>query len=343
MLCNHQSLLGPFSFHSLSTAAALIFISLVFASPAGAAAPHLRLTPQLLPGQTLRYQIDSRDIISGQTTAPVANPEGATHSTQNIHIVVRLDVIGPVAGVPGVLRVRATCEKSSAEFQGDALDLSAAGVEERYNRMEGHMLEFIVQPTGQVVGVQGSDAVFGDNTTAAALLSWLGRITYGGVPRRPIGRGEKWSGGHLLPDAPLSGLTWHAESTYLRDEPCGPSAITPGTTEAGALVPASAEGQCGVILTRFQISRSGSAKSDATPEEYRHNGLRTSGKWTGSGESFDSISLAHGLLVSSTQTSVQDLDYQITGAATGSSIHHKGRTESRSVITLLPSGPASPQ
>jgi hypothetical protein len=91
-----------------------------------------------------------------------------------------------------------------------------------------------------------------------------------------------------------------------------------------------------VILTRSEILQRGSRGADATPEDYLRNGLRTSGTWTGSGEGLDSISLASGLLVSSTQTSKQDMDYEITSARTGSAIHHVGQVQSQSQITLVP-------
>jgi hypothetical protein len=90
-----------------------------------------------------------------------------------------------------------------------------------------------------------------------------------------------------------------------------------------------------VILTHFEISRQGSARSDATPEDYRRNGLRTSGTWLGSGEALESVSLATGLLVSSTQTSKQDADYEIMSVATGSRIHEQGHVQSQSEITLV--------
>jgi hypothetical protein len=96
-----------------------------------------------------------------------------------------------------------------------------------------------------------------------------------------------------------------------------------------------------VILTRFEISRQGSARSDATPEDYRRNGLRTSGTWLGSGEALESVSLETGLLVSSTQTSKEDADYEITSVATGSRIHEQGHVQSQSEITLV-TAPAKP-
>ena len=82
-------------------------------------------------------------------------------------------------------------------------------------------------------------------------------------------------------------------------------------------MPVQRNDTCAVILTHYEITRRGSARSDATPDDYRRNGLRTSGSWTGSGESLDSISLSAGLLVNSTQTGTQEMAYDIVSSACG--------------------------
>ena len=110
------------------------------------------------------------------------------------------------------------------------------------------------------------------------------------------------------------------------------------TRPGGKRPPAAKEDRCAVILTHFEILHRGSSGPDGTPEEYRRNGLRTSGSWTGSGESLDTISLATGFLESSTQTSTQNMDYEITSASTGSRIHQVSQVQSQSEIALV-SGP----
>ncbi|MFZ1033660.1 MAG: hypothetical protein WAN72_16825, partial [Candidatus Acidiferrales bacterium] len=72
------------------------------------------------------------------------------------------------------------------------------------------------------------------------------------------------------------------------------------------------------------------------PEDYRHNGLRTSGTWTGNGESLDAISLQSGMITRSTQTSKQDMDFEIVSALSGSKMHYVGHVESQSEVTLMP-------
>ncbi len=87
----------------------------------------IRLTPKLVAGESLRYQIDSRTTTTGATTTPLSNPEGGSRSNQAIHLLVRLDVLGASAAsasAPGGVHLRATFEKSSASSESDALDPS---------------------------------------------------------------------------------------------------------------------------------------------------------------------------------------------------------------------------
>ena len=97
-----------------------------------------------------------------------------------------------------------------------------------------------------------------------------------------------------------------------------------------------------MILTSFDILRRGSENADATPEDYRHNGLRTSGTWTGKGERLDTISLQTGMLLRSTQTSTQKMDFEIVSAISGSKIHYAGQVETQSEITLVPDAAGAP-
>ncbi|MBZ5695827.1 MAG: hypothetical protein LAN36_10770 [Acidobacteriia bacterium] len=300
---------------------ALLLGVIVIASPA--ANQRVRLAPRFTPGQTLRYRIESRSTTTGKTTTPIVNPESGTQSSQAIHLLVRLDVLdAQPTPAAGAVRLRATYEKSSAESETDAFDPDAASLGDQYARLEGHSIEFTMKPGGELGDFQGLEEVFTDRSAAEPVVSWLEVLSSGsGFPRDGISIGQKWSSERPLSGAPLSGLVWRTESAYLRNEPCNSS---------------GSASECAVILTHFKILRRGSVHPDATPEDYRRNGLRTSGSWTGSGESLDSISLSTGLLVNSTQTSTQDVDYAITSASTGSSIHHKGRVESHSEIALLP-------
>ncbi len=294
----------------------------------------VRFTPRFSPGEVLRYRIESRTTTSGTTTTPIANPEGGSQSSQAVHIVVRLDVLN--VSPAGEARMRATYEQSSSESESDALDLQASSVADRYNRLEGRSFEFSVEPDGKFGGVGDPAAAPSGQPPDEPVLTWLQGLSSGGAfPKNGVAIGQKWTTERPLEGALLSGLVSRSESTYLRNEPCRPS-VLPKVSGALSATPLD---ECAVILTSFQILRRGPTHSDASPDDYRRNGLRTSGTWTGSGESLDSISLSTGLLVGSTQSSAQNMDYEITSAATGSTIHHVGKVQTQSEITLVPDQP----
>jgi len=304
-----------------------------------ASGKRVQLHPQYVPGSTLRYSIESRTTTNGTTTTPVLNPEGGTQSTLTIHLLVRLDVLSaPSDPGSGAARLRATYEKSSAESESDAFDPAQPSPSDQYARLQGKSLEFTVAQDGHIVDVKRADDIQSDATAAQTSLSWLAALSAaGGFPAGGVEIGQKWKSERPVEGAPLRGLAWHVESTYLRDEPCTPPAAVSGSRRG----PAAASELCAAILSRFEISRTGSPHSDATPDDYLRNGLRVSGSWTGSGESLNYVSLATSLLVRSTETSDQQMDYKITSATAGSSIERKAQVHSQSEITLIPTSGSS--
>ena len=331
-----MSLARRFSLLSPLILAALLFL---LAPRSNVASDRVRFAPQFVPGETFYYQIESRSSTTGKTTTPIENPEGESRQTQAISLLVRLDVIGVAPGLAGAIpvRLRATFEKSSAQSESDAFNPNAPPLAGQYARIEGRSIEFTLQPDGQLSDRNGLADVFADLSEAEDVLSWAEALaTSGRFPREGIAIGQKWINERPLAGAPLSGLSWRAQSTYSRDDLCSQSAAVnpPG-------VPQSAN-DCAVILTHFDILHRGSNQPDATPPEYLRNGLRTSGTWTGSGESLQTISLATGFLESSTQTSTQNVDYEIASASSGSRIRRVGKVESQSEIRRVPPSEPAP-
>lgn len=314
-----------------------------------------RLTPKLTPGEIFRYQVETNTTTSSNTTTPIVDPGGATQASQSISLLVRLDVLqaDPAIknGLPGKTRLRATYEKSRANSKADAYDPATPSPDDSYIRLEGHSIEFTIEPGGAVTDFKGLESIFSNRSDADPIVSWAQGLSSGAnSPGKGIVIGQKWSSERPFTGTPLSDLIWRSESTYLRNELCNASAVAKSSavTEAAGANSAQSKSadpteQCAVILTSFKILRRGHARSDATPPDYARNGLRTSGTWQGSGENLDSISLATGLIVRSTQTSTQDADYQITSASNGSSIHQVSHTTTHSEIKLLPASPAAPK
>jgi hypothetical protein len=306
----------------------------------GAASTRVHLTPKFTMGEIFRYHIEARTTTTGTTTSPIKNPEASSQLKQVTAIDVRLDVVGvqpPASGVPGAARLRATYEKSSASTESDAYDPTAASLDAQYNNLQGRSVEFTIESDGKVSHVTGLDEAVSNPSAAAAMRTWItGFSPSANLPPEGIAVGQKWTAERRLENTPLANLMWHTASSYLRDEPCE----VPGQSSSGAEI--SSAPLCAVILTSFDILRHGSANSDATPDDYRHNGLRTSGTWTGKGQSLDTISLQSGMLLRSTQSSTQKMDFEIVSALSGSKMHYAGQVESQSEITLIPNASPAP-
>ena len=350
-----------FSFAYCVTLIATFTSLLPFAGNAASARIHL--TPNFTMGESFRYHIESRTTTTGTTTTPIVNPEAASQLKQVADLEVRLDVVGvqPAAnGTAGAARLRATYEQATVATQSDAYDPAAAALDAQYNNLQGHSVEFTIEADGKISHITGLDEVVSNPAAAAAVRTWInGFSPSGNLPAEGIAVGQKWAAERPLDNTPLANLLWRTASSYLRDEACELPGQSTSTTQnppvaadgaapaadadAGAAHAAASPGpRCAVILTSFGILRHGSANADATPEDYRHNGLRTSGTWTGKGESLDTISLQSGMLLRSTQTSTQKMDFEIVSARSASKIHYAGQVETQSEITLVPNAAGAP-
>ena len=329
---------------------------LLLPSLGNAGSPRIHLTPNFTMGESFRYHIESRTTTTGTTTTPIVNPEAASQLKQVANIEVRLDVVGvqpATIGTPGAARLRATYEKAAASTETDAYDPAAASLDAQYNNLQGRFVEFTIESDGKISHITGLDQVVSNPSAAAAVRAWInGFSPSGNLPVEGISIGQKWEAEHPLENTPLANLLWRSSSSYLRDEPCelpGQSTLPAQNSATGAApasVPAplanSSEPLCAVILTTFDILRRGSS-ADATPEDYRHNGLRTFGTWIGNGQTLDTISLQTGMLLRSTQTSTQKMDFEIVSALSGSKMHYAGQVQTQSEVTLVPnSTPAVP-
>jgi hypothetical protein len=339
--------LSPFA-----ASARRVFLPLLFLALTAAAASRIHLQLQFQPGETLFYQVETHTSSTGKTTTPIINPEGGTNFSDNVDLLVRLDILPPDAGrgdpsaasPPGTdqepVRIRVTYQRAHADSQTDAPAFDAPSVSQQYHHIEGHSLELTLKPDGVFADVKDPDNIFSNVSAASPALSWMQiLVSVSDYPRRGIAIGDKWTTEKPLDSAPLAGLVLHSESNYLRNERCKtPQIKIENQSKAGA---ESAAQQCAVILTQFEIVRRGSAHVDRTPPDFLHHGLRTAGTLTGSGETLDSISIGTGLLVSSTQTSTQRADFDIIDAANGEKIHRAGEVQVQTVITRVDASPVA--
>ncbi len=290
----------------------------------------IKLRPQFVPGRVLRYHMEFRSTTEGQRSGLVVDPQAPTRLEVTWSAVVKVEVLSATSEAT---RLRTTYEKSTATARSDTFDPEAAEIEEQYHRLEGHSIEFSLDAEAKIGEVRGLQEILGDSKTASAARDSLAQLAGStSLPREGIAPGLKWSSRQSAANAPLAGVVMRTESTYLRDERCRPD------EPAGPRNPLALE-TCAVILTRFAMSQP-HAPRDPTPEEYRKNGLRTAGKWRGSGESLTYVSLRSGWVVSVTQSGEQDMDVTVSTRQSGSSLRYAGHVRSQSQISLLPDVPA---
>lgn len=296
----------------------------------------IHLQPHYFAGETLHYQFEIRSSSSGHTSSPVSNPEAAAQLDQSSTLLVRLDVLGVqprAGGGTGPVRLRVTYEKVSVTGDTDAYDPSFDQNEQQLKSLEGHSLEFTLLPDGEVSGAPSSKNSADNNAGGADMRSLMAGFASGaGMPKDGIRPGEKWDSERPLENSPLSATVWRKHSTYMRNEPCPRGPNDSGGQPAKA---AAAPETCAIILTNFEIVQT-TNKGDQTPAAYRSQGLRTSGKWTGSGESLESISLRTGLVVATTQTSDQQMDFTIESTTAASRIAYSGHVRNRMQLMLMP-------
>jgi hypothetical protein len=328
--------------------AALILVFVAAGRPSVVADnERIHLTPRFTPGQVVRYEIDLRNVSKGGAEGPIKEPEAASELTESATIVIRLEVLSidpqPMTELSKI-RMRATYERSAAKNESDAYDEQADAIVEQFKKLEGQSVEYTLGADGKISDLAGFEKVFHDPSAIANARSWLTNITPGaGFPKKGIAIGEKWHSEEALAGSPLKGTVWRADSSYLRNEPCRAGGGSSPAGANGSNAPAAAatdSDMCAIVLTQFKILQT-SSRGDLTPPDFIHNGLRTSGSWTGSGESLNSISLRTGLVINVTQTSDQQMNFTISSASSPSRMTYAGEVKSQSQIALLPENSAA--
>ncbi|HEX4645540.1 MAG TPA: hypothetical protein VH598_08015, partial [Verrucomicrobiae bacterium] len=156
-----------------------------------------------------------------------------------------------------------------------------------------------------------------------------------GAPAGGVAIGQSWSWDQPAESLPLTGLVWHTDSQYLRNESCHPANPDMPATPiaAGSSEPSHSDSDCAVILANLNLVRA-QAVRDPTPPELRKNGVQSEGKWSGSGQSLLYVSLTSGMVVSITQTGTEEMDVKLTSSR-NTSLRYAGTISSRSQVALV--------
>jgi hypothetical protein len=290
------------------------------------------LRPKLMPGQVLRYRIQLQTITDTKRSGAISDPQGPSRLAVTWDATIKLEVLdvaftqgAETNPLTGPARIRTTYEHSAASVKSDSPDPEGENIEQTYKRLEGQAVEFTVGADGHVSDVRGLDGVIDDDRVRQAAEQWMEQVSGPAGAPQTVALGQSWNSVQSATSMPLAGMTWRANSSYLRNEPC-----RPGDPNA----PAIPDELCAVILTHQSVLPQKQLR-DPTPEEYRRNGLHTSGRWSGSGESLSYVSLRTHSAVSVTQDSAQQIDFTVTNSS-GNSIRYAGNIETHSRVELLP-------
>lgn len=310
-------------------------------NPAGAF-PRIHLRPQLLPGAVFRYQIQFQTSSQTSRSGTVTDPQGPSQTVVTWNAVLRVEVL-PGSGQPAAnssspataaIRLRATYEKSSATLQSDTPDPEQQSVEAQYARMEGKSMEFTLGPDGRVSDVQGLEGIVSGPDAVKAAQQWMEQFSSGASePAAGVVPGDNWTSQDPASTLPLAGRVWRSDSSYLRNEACP-------TADPAASSPAANPEMCAVILTQLNLITL-RAQKDPTPEQYRAEGLQTSGTWNGSGQSLNYISLQTGWVVTVTQSMSEQMDVTISPESHGG-MRYAGAVNTHSSMSLLPATENAP-
>lgn len=289
------------------------------------------LIPKFSVGETLVYQIEIQTTTAGKTVAPIMNAEGATEATLKIGMRERLEVLSVNVQPQGEsVRFRLTWDDSHASAASDAVDPTTSDPAAPFNKLQGESVEFTLSPNGAISDFKGLEDVSPGGVPPPEAVGWISSLTAAReFPQGGIAVGQQWKAERAISGAPLAGLFWHTQSRYDHNEACTTLAAE---SPRGGKRPTE---QCAIILSQMNIARHGSGHGEQTPPDYLHNGLRTAGTWIGSGNEMGSIAIQTGLLMSATETSSQNMDYSITSATSGSSVHYTSKVQSQTGITLV--------
>jgi hypothetical protein len=314
----------------------IVGVSLFAAATLAARNKLADLLPKLQPGQSLTYLIRFQSDKTVKTESKVVTLVAPNAASLDAHGVLRV----------GILDVQQTGGKATIHARGQFQTLDSgvpvnrpAGKDpgENIQRVEpkGKSIEFTISPDGSVINVKGLDSLLPEQQQA--WQQWVSRFAVAWtLPAGAVKFGEKWKSEESEQvGAPLAGLHWERESTYVKNEPCQASQLSIAGEVSSATGPPDS---CAVLLTTAKLKQKSSSK-DATPEEFKLHELRTTGTAKGTNEIITYISLKTGLVVRATEESTQSMDIVVAKADGSNGVHYNVDAKSHAEVLLVTETP----
>jgi hypothetical protein len=296
------------------------------------------LLPKLQPGQTLTYLIRFRSDKKVKTGSRVALALAPTASQMDVSGLLRIQILDlrQISGKPAI--------HARGQFLNDDIGASATKPVNQKPKSasrplapEGDPIEFTISPDGFAEKISGLDALSPEQQEI--WQEWVTRFAVAwALPGQRAKIGDKWKVQQLeQAGSPIAALIWARDSSYVRNESCGPAQLS----ATGETSPSNGPlDQCAVLLTTAKLVQKSSPK-DATPEDFKLHELKTMGTAKGSNEIITYISLTTGLVVRATEEAAQQMDVVVAKADGSNRVHYNVDAKSQLEVLLLTEAPPS--
>jgi hypothetical protein len=293
--------------------------------PKAGATRSVSLAPHFVAGQSFRYAMEFETDTATTRSGFASDPQAPSQVSIIWNARLRMDVLASDTADGSERRLQITYEKSHAAVRSDSFDPSSIAAERQYDELEGKILVFALNASGDVKSVSGLEGVLqGDKAIDAARQWILSLNAISGAPAGGVSIGQTWFSEQPATNLLLPGLLWRSDSEYLRDEDCHPA-----NPDAAPQPTAKASEPCAVILTRLSLIRG----KPARPSKSAKGDVVTSGSWNGSGESLSIVSLRTGMAVSITQDAAEDMDVTVSSPS-NSAMRYAGQIHTRTQVAL---------
>jgi len=312
-----------------------IVTSLLGAGALSAGDARLKLIPELHAGQTITYLIRYRSDKNVKTESNVVAPMAPNAAQIDAHGLLQVDVL-EIRPEDGKIAIHA---RSRFRTLDSGVWVNKPGDKEPHWQIQkvdpgGKQIEFTISPDGSAQKMTGLDLLIPEQQQA--WQQWMARFAMAWtLPQNGVKLGEKWksqqpeNGG-----APIAGLSWARESTYVRNENCNAQQLS----LTGELSPGEPPETCAVLLTTATLKQNSSPK-DATPEDFKLHELKTRGTAKGANEIITYISLRTGLVVRATEEAHQSMDVTVAKADESNRVHYNVDAKSHSEVLLVTETP----
>jgi hypothetical protein len=315
--------------HTIQLIAGIFLLAVV---AAGAGDNRVRLFPKLQAGQTITYLIRYRSDKNVKTESNVVAPMAPNAVQMDAHGLLQIDV----------LDVQQDGSKAAIHARGKFLTLDSGVWLKKPGNKESkedaqHVdpdrkrVEFMIASDGSVGELTGLDTLSPEQQQA--WQEWVARFAVAWtLSADGVKIGERWKSQQAEPaGAPIAGLNWTRESTYVGNETCRAQQLSvTGEVSASSGPPDT----CAVLLTTATLKQQSSPK-DATPEDFKIHELKTMGTAKGTNEIITYISLKTGLVVRATEEANQKMDVTVAKADGSNRVHYNVDAKSHSEVLLV--------